>query len=42
MKTVDILLKTRHRRPEHVGSMLTLVAATYNLVCLPKLLVEAA
>ncbi len=42
MKTVDVLLKTRHRGPEHVGSMFTFAVAAYNLVCLPKLLVRAA
>jgi len=32
MKTVGLLRKLRHRRPEHVGWVFTFTAAVYNLV----------
>jgi len=42
IKTVGGLRKTRHRGTPRVGWMFTFVAAAYNLVRIPKLLVGAA
>lgn len=40
MKTVSVMRKTRHRGTARVGWQFTLAAAAYNLVRLPKLLVN--